>query len=63
MGLRNVLTHGAACEEGGSDQRAMTPEACADRRLGGLCRTARPSLDRLPTTTRGALRAHPQTSQ
>src|SRR5262249_35433394 len=44
-------------------RRAMTPEACADRRLGGLVRPARPSLDRLPTTTRGALRAHPQTRQ
>jgi hypothetical protein len=63
MWLRHVLTHGAAFEEGGSGQRAMTQEACAGRRLGGLFRAACPSLDRLPTTTRGAVRARPQTSQ
>jgi len=48
---------------GDSGQCAMTPEACADRRLGGLFRTARPSLDRPPPTTRGALWARPQTRQ
>ena len=48
---------------GGSGQRAMTLAAYDDRRLRGLFRTARPSPDRLPTTTRGALRARPQTSQ
>ena len=65
MGLRHVLTHGAAFEEGGQRPPGhdAAQEACADRRLGGLCRTACPSLDRLPTTTRGALRARPPTSQ
>jgi hypothetical protein len=33
----------------------MTQEARDDRRLGVLCLTARTSLDRLPTTMRGAL--------
>ena len=37
----------------------MTPEARDDRRLGVLDLTARTSLDRLPTTTRGALLGSP----
>src|SRR5262245_15591806 len=37
----------------------MTPEARDDRRLGVLDLTARTSIDRLPTTTRGALLGSP----
>ena len=37
----------------------MTPEARDDRRLGILCLTARTSLSRLPTTTRGARLGEP----
>jgi hypothetical protein len=33
----------------------MTQDARDDRRLGVLCLTARTSIDRLPTKTRGAL--------
>ncbi len=33
----------------------MTPEACDDRLLGVLFLTARTSIYRLPTKTRGAL--------
>jgi hypothetical protein len=37
----------------------MTPEARDDRLLGILCLTARTSISRLPTTTRGALLGEP----
>jgi hypothetical protein len=37
----------------------MTQEARDDRLLGVLCRTARTSLYRLPTKTRGALLGYP----
>jgi hypothetical protein len=41
----------------------MTQEACDDRRLGARFLTARTSIDRLPTTTRGALLARPHARQ
>ena len=37
----------------------MTPEACDDRLLGVLFLTARPSISRLLTRTRGALLGSP----
>ena len=37
----------------------MTPEARDDRLLGILCLTARTSISRLPTKTRGALLGEP----
>jgi len=41
----------------------MPQEARDDRLLGVLCLTARTSIYRLPTKTRGALLARPHASQ
>jgi hypothetical protein len=52
--MRTLLGTRGQVHEADGGQLALTQEARDDRLLAVLCRTARTSLDRLPTKTRSA---------